>query len=127
MILHLRYHNLIAYNIVPSAHSTLKAGNAPVAPLVLLGVVGGGDHLPSGDPFSFSKDSFLPCLFHTKPTKYFIFFRTRTSHFRKEVKKPDKNAVSDDKARRGTVDHKLEGSGRPVIAWKREVAPGRAY
>ena len=30
--------------------STLKAGNAPVAPLVLHRVVGGGDHLPSGDP-----------------------------------------------------------------------------
>ena len=27
-----------------------KAGNAPVAPLVLHEVVGGGNHLPSGDP-----------------------------------------------------------------------------
>ena len=30
--------------------STLEAGNAPVAPLVLHGVVGGDNHLPSGDP-----------------------------------------------------------------------------
>ena len=29
---------------------TLKAGNAPVPPPVLHAVVGGGDHLPSGDP-----------------------------------------------------------------------------
>ena len=39
--------------------STLKAGNAPVAFLVLQGVVDGGDHLPSGDP-----NPRLPCLFH---------------------------------------------------------------
>ena len=32
------------------AQPTLKAGTAPAAPLVLHGVVGGGDHLPSGDP-----------------------------------------------------------------------------
>ena len=31
---------------------TLKAGNAPVAPLVVDGVVGGGDHLPSGKPLT---------------------------------------------------------------------------
>ena len=36
---------------------TLKAGNAPVAPLVLHGVVSGGDHLPSGDPYAR-----LPCF-----------------------------------------------------------------
>ena len=35
-----------------------KTGNAPVAPLVLHGVVGGGDHLPSGDSYAR-----LPCLF----------------------------------------------------------------
>ena len=39
----------------------LLAGNALVAPLVLHGVVGGGDHLPSGDP-----NARLPCLFHKK-------------------------------------------------------------
>ena len=32
--------------------STLQAGNAPVAPLVLHGVERGGYHLPSGDPFA---------------------------------------------------------------------------
>ena len=32
--------------------------NAPVAHLVLLGVVRGGDHLPSGDPYAIA----LPCL-----------------------------------------------------------------
>ena len=29
--------------------STLQAGNARAAPLLLYGAVGGGDHLPSGD------------------------------------------------------------------------------
>ena len=43
------------------AQLTLKAGNAPVAPLVLHGVVGGGNHLQSGDP-----NARLPCLFHKK-------------------------------------------------------------
>ena len=38
--------------------STLKASNAPVAPLVLHGVVGGVDHLPPGDQYPR-----LPCLF----------------------------------------------------------------
>ena len=32
--------------------SKLKADNAPAAPLLLHGVVGGGDHLPSGDPYA---------------------------------------------------------------------------
>ena len=32
------------------AQATLKASNVPVAPLVLHGVVDGGDHLPSGAP-----------------------------------------------------------------------------
>ena len=41
------------------AQPTLKAGNAPVAPLVLHRVVGGGDHLPSGD-----LNARLPYLFH---------------------------------------------------------------
>ena len=36
-----------------------KAGNPPVAPLVLHGVVGGDDHLPSGDPYAR-----FPYLFH---------------------------------------------------------------
>ena len=31
-------------------YRVLKAGNAPVAPLVLHGVMDGGNHLPSGDP-----------------------------------------------------------------------------
>ena len=43
----------------------LKASNAPVAPLVLHGVVGGGSHLPSGDP-----TARLPCLFHKKKYEY---------------------------------------------------------
>ena len=43
--------------------STLHAGNAPVAPLVLHGVVGGGDHLPSDH-----LNARLPCLFHKKMT-----------------------------------------------------------
>ena len=41
--------------------STLNAGNAPVASLVLHGAVGGGDHLPSGDP-----NARFSCLFHKK-------------------------------------------------------------
>ena len=36
--------------------TTLKSGNAPVASLVLHGVAGGGDHLPSGDPVSSKKN-----------------------------------------------------------------------
>ena len=43
------------------AQPTLKAGNASVATLVLHGVVGGGNHLPSGD-----SNARLPCLFHKK-------------------------------------------------------------
>ena len=43
------------------AQPTLQAGNAPVAPLVLHGVVGGGDHLPLDDPHAR-----LPGLFHEK-------------------------------------------------------------
>ena len=39
----------------------IKAGNAPVAPLVLHGAMSGGNHLPSGDP-----NARLPCLFHKK-------------------------------------------------------------
>ena len=38
--------------------STLSAGNAPVVPLVLHGVVGDGNHLPSGD-----SNARLPCPF----------------------------------------------------------------
>ena len=51
------------------AQTTLQAGNAPAAPLVLHGVVGGGDHLPSGDP-----DARLPCLFHKKKIDRFNFY-----------------------------------------------------
>ena len=47
--------------------STLNSGNAPVAPLVLYGVVGGGSHLPSGD-----SNVRLPCLFHKK--KYNLLY-----------------------------------------------------
>ena len=46
------------------AQTTLQAGNAPAAPLVLHGVVGDGDHLPSGDP-----NARLPFLFHKKKKK----------------------------------------------------------
>ena len=46
---------------VPFSISTLKAGNAPVAPLVLHGVMGGGDHLSSGNP-----NTRFPCLFYKK-------------------------------------------------------------
>ncbi|VVC94974.1 unnamed protein product [Leptidea sinapis] len=31
---------------------SLKAGNAPVIPLVLQEIVGGGDHLTTGDPYA---------------------------------------------------------------------------
>ena len=44
--------------------STLAAGKEPVAPLVLHGVVGGGKHLPSGDP-----NARLPCMFHKKKNR----------------------------------------------------------
>ena len=44
---------------------TSKAGNTPVAPLVLHGVVGCGNHLPSGDP-----NARLLCLFHKKRSFY---------------------------------------------------------
>ena len=47
---------------------TLKAGNAPVAPLVFHGVVGGGSHLPSGD-----LNVRLPCLFHKKKKNLMSF------------------------------------------------------
>ena len=43
--------------------STLKAGNALVAPLVLHQVVGSGDHSPLGDPYAR-----LYCFFHKKNT-----------------------------------------------------------
>ena len=43
------------------AQPTLKAGNAPIAPLVVHGVVGGGSHLPLGDP-----NARLHYLFHKK-------------------------------------------------------------
>ena len=49
-----------------SAQPTLQAGNAPVAPLVLHGVVGGGDHLPLDDPHAR-----LPGLFHEKKRQNF--------------------------------------------------------
>ena len=41
-----------SHQVMPGsgAQLTFKAGNAPVAPLVLHGVVGGSIHLPSGDP-----------------------------------------------------------------------------
>ena len=41
--------------------TVLGGGNAPVAPLVLHGVLGGGNHLPSDDPHAR-----LPYLFHKK-------------------------------------------------------------
>ena len=46
--------------------STLMAGNAPVAPLVLHVIVGGGNHLPSGDPFAlyFSIKKLEPTTWH---------------------------------------------------------------
>ena len=50
------------------AQTTLQAGNAPAAPLVLHGVVGGGNHLPSGDP-----NARLPCLFHKKKKNTYLF------------------------------------------------------
>ena len=46
---------------VSGAQPTLKAGNAPVAPLVLHGVVGGGDHLPTGGPYAS-----WPCLLYRR-------------------------------------------------------------
>ena len=50
----------VSHQVMPGsgAQTTLQAGNAPAAPLVLHGVVGGGDHLPSGDP-----NARLPCPF----------------------------------------------------------------
>ena len=50
--------------------STLKAGNAHVAPLVLHGVAGGGDHLPSGDP-----EARLFCLFPLKKPLAVIYVK----------------------------------------------------
>ena len=46
--------------------STSKDGNAPVASLVSHGVVGGGDHLPSGDLYVH-----MPCL-SIKKNKYSV-------------------------------------------------------
>ena len=40
----------------------LEIGTVPVAPLVLHGVVGGGDNLPC------NPNARLPCLFHKKKT-----------------------------------------------------------
>ena len=40
------------------AQPTLEAGNVPVAPLVLHGIVGGGSHLLTGEP-----NARLPCPF----------------------------------------------------------------
>ena len=41
---------MIIDNTSPKCISTLKTGNAPVAPLVFHGFVGSDGHLPSGDP-----------------------------------------------------------------------------
>ena len=49
------------------AQPTLKAGNAPVTALVLHGVVGGGNHLPSGNP-----NARLPYLFYKKKSATFF-------------------------------------------------------
>ena len=46
---------------VNEAKEVCRIGNAPVAPLELHGVVGGGNHLSSGDP-----NARLPCLFLKK-------------------------------------------------------------
>ena len=50
------------------AQPTLQAGNAPVAPLVLHGIVGGGNHLPSGDPH-------IRLPWNKKKKDPFIFFK----------------------------------------------------
>ena len=58
---HLRQCFQVDTNWVPSKNasiSTLKAGNASVAPLVLHRAVGDGDQLPPSDP-----NARLPCLF----------------------------------------------------------------
>ena len=50
--------------------SNLSAGNAPVAPLVLQGVVGGGSHLPSGDP---NARTFFYLVFSIKKPAELVF------------------------------------------------------
>ena len=56
----------VSHQVMPGsgAQPFLKTGNAPVPPLVLHGAVGGGNHLPSGDP-----NARLPYPFPQKKNK----------------------------------------------------------
>ena len=61
------------------AQATLKAGNAPVVSLVLHRVVGGGDHLPSGDPQDKANERLV--FFHKKKTSHILLNIYHSIHF----------------------------------------------